>query len=480
MEIIFKHSRNGSNKYGVPSDLIVEKPSIPDKFLRSDRINSTILPDVSEFTVVRHYTALSKMNFCVDDAMYPLGSCTMKYNPRINEKIAGFGSFPASHPMESADKVQGCLQILHELSGMLCEITGMSEFSLSPSAGAHGELAGVMIMKKYFENRNENRKVMLIPDTAHGTNPATASMCGYTIKEVPSDKDGNVDMKILEEMTDENTAGMMLTSPNTLGLFDRNISAIAEILHKHGALFYCDGANFNAIMGAVKISDMGFDIMHLNLHKSFSTPHGGGGPGSGPVGVVKRLMDYLPVPRIVFNEGSYSISHKSDHSIGMIHSFFGNFSVLLRAWAYINTIGSAGLNEAGKTAVLNANYMKEKLKDYYYLPYKRNCMHEFVLSDEGLPNHITTNDISKRVLDYGFHAPTVYFPLLVHGAIMIEPTETESKESLDSFIDAMINIRKEINDSPELLLNAPKNTPVKRVDAVTAARKPVLRWKEPV
>ena len=457
--------------FEVPSHDVEDRHPIPDDFLN----DGVRLVELSEPDVVRHYTKLASMNFGVDSGMYPLGSCTMKYNPKIHEKAAALEDFSCLHPLCDDDMSQGTLRMIHDLSRYLCEITGMSRFSCVPAAGAHGELTGVMMIKKYFERRGERRTIILIPDTAHGTNPASVAMCGFETKEIPSTADGDVDMDALTAALDENVAAMMLTCPNTLGLFDRNIAGIADALHAKGALFYCDGANLNALLGRARVADMGFDLMHINLHKTFSTPHGGGGPGAGPVGATESLAPFLPVPRVEEREGIYHLDYEDTSSIGMIHSFCGNVLVLLKAYAYILSLGPDGIREAGENAVLNANYLLCKLKGSYSLPFDRLCKHEFVLSDEGLPDGVTANDIAKRILDYGFHAPTVYFPLLVHGAIMIEPTETESRETLERFADAMITIRREAETDPDMLKSAPHTTPVRRVDAVQAARKPVLK-----
>mgnify|MGYP003590470447 CR=1 FL=1 len=459
------------SSFKIPSYGIADADPIPDELLNS----GIDLPELSELEVVRHYTDLSMMNIGVDSAMYPLGSCTMKYNPKINERAAAMGGFASLHPLCGDESSQGALKLLHELGLYLSEITGMSRFSCAPAAGAHGELAGVMMIKKYFEHRKETRRFILIPDSAHGTNPASVAMCGFEVKEVPSTKEGDVDLEALASCLDENVAAMMLTSPSTLGLFDRGILRIAEMLHAKGALFYCDGANLNAVLGRASIAAMGFDLMHINLHKTFSTPHGGGGPGAGPIGSVEKLAPFLPGPFVSENDGTYGLDNGDDRSIGRLHSFYGNFLVCVKAYAYIRSLGAAGLKEVSENAVLNANYLLSKLKQYYDLPYQRLCKHEFVLSDAGFPNGVTANDIAKRILDAGYHAPTVYFPLLVHGAIMIEPTETESLATLDRFADAMISIRGEAETEPELVKSAPHTTPVRRVDAVLAARKPVIK-----
>lgn len=474
MSVIFEKSKPGKNGFHIPDNGLKDMAELPD-----DLVNDGIdLVDVNEVDVARHYTALSKMNFGVDCGMYPLGSCTMKYNPKINERMAALEGFSRLHPFSGDSLSQGALKLMYELSASLSEITGMAAFSLSPAAGAHGELTAVMIIKKYFEDRGEKRRVILIPDSAHGTNPASVAMCGFEVKEVPSTKEGDVDISVLEQMTDKNVAAMMLTSPNTLGLFDRNITVIADILHRNGALFYGDGANLNAVMGVAKIRDMGFDLMHINLHKTFATPHGGGGPGSGPIGVAPDLVRYLPVPVVRKSADGYFLDEACPASIGRVHSFYGNFLVFVKAYTYIRMLGAEGIRNACEHAVLNANYLLAGLKKEFNLPIDRTCMHEFVLNDEGMPNGVTTNDIAKRLLDYGFHAPTIYFPLIVHGSIMIEPTETENREMLDRFIEIMLSIKKEAAENPEMVKSAPVQTPVKRVDAVLAARKPVLKWEK--
>lgn len=474
MSTIFDKNEKGKNKFRIHGFDYQGLDKIPDEYIN----NSLDLTDVNETEVVRHYTKLSTMNFGVDTGMYPLGSCTMKYNPKINERLSSLEGLTNHHPLLDEELSQGSLEILYELANCLTKITGFDRFSLAPAAGAHGELTAVMVMKKYFEDINEDRKVIIIPDSAHGTNPASVAMCGFDVVTVESDEEGNVDLDKLAEILDKNVAGMMLTSPNTLGLFDNNILKISKMLHDNGSLFYADGANLNALMGIAKMKDMGFDMMHINLHKTFSTPHGGGGPGSGPVGVVEKLAKYLPVPIVVKDGEKYKLDYNLPDSIGRVHSFYGNFLIAVRAYIYIRMLGAEGLKEVSETAVLNANYLLLKLRNEFNLPIDRICMHEFVLNDEGFPNHITTNEISKRILDYGFHAPTVYFPLNIHGAIMIEPTETESKENLDKFVEAMKEIKKEAGEDPEMLKNAPHTTSVKKVDVVTAAKMPVLKWEK--
>jgi len=433
------------------------------------------LPDLSEIDVVRHYTRLSGWNFGVDTGMYPLGSCTMKYNPKINEAVAALPGFSNAHPLLPSGLSQGILRMMHELERHLAEITGMSAVTLQPAAGAHGELTGMLLMHAYHTSKGNPRSKIIVPDTAHGTNPASAALCKYQPVPVTSNSDGILDPSAIADIMDEETAGIMVTNPNTLGLFETHIQEIASIVHKKGGIVYCDGANMNAVMGIVRMGDIGVDLMHLNLHKTFSTPHGGGGPGSGPVAVQNFLEPFLPVPRVIKKDGIYSLSDDCPQSIGKIHAFYGNVGVMLKAYAYILTMGGPYLKKASQLAVLNANYVKESLKDIYDLPYDRPCMHECVFSDRNfVDNKVTTLDIAKRLIDYGFHPPTVYFPLVVHGAIMIEPTETESRDDIDQFIAAMKSIAEEAQADPAILHNAPQVTKVRRLDETLAARKPCL------
>ena len=472
-EIIFSKDTSKTNLNFIPK-LDIEggdlKEIVPEKLLRTD----LPIPNVPEVEIVRHFIRLSNKNYGVDTGMYPLGSCTMKYNPKINEIIVRLPNFSNIHPLQGEN--QGALEILVEISKLLEEITGMDGFTLQPAAGAHGELTGLLLIKKYFEKTNASKNKIIIPDSAHGTNPASAKMAGFAIIEIESNEDGEVPLDQLEfAMKQGDVAGIMLTNPNTLGVFDRNIVEITKIVHEYGGLCYYDGANFNPMLGICRPRDMGFDIVHLNLHKTFSTPHGGGGPGSGPIGVIDKLIPFLPEPCLFTTKEGISCKEHNPDSIGRIKAFWGNFGVILRAYAYIIALGKKGLENVGKISVLNANYMRMKLKEKYYLPYDRICQHEFVLSDRGIPNEVTTEDIAKRILDYGFYAPTIYFPLIVNGALMIEPTETESKSNLDKFIEVMFKIYEEAQNSPDLLKKAPHNTPVGRLDAVTAARKPILK-----
>jgi len=433
-------------------------------------------PGLSEIDVVRHYTRLSQWNFGVDSGMYPLGSCTMKYNPKINEKMAGLAGFAGAHPLLPSELSQGALRLMSELKRFLSEITGMDAVSLQPAAGSHGELAGMLIFHAYHESKGEARSKVIVPDTAHGTNPASAALCGYKPVPVKSNELGILSPEAVAEVMDEDTAGIMITNPNTLGLFEENIIKIAEIVHDKGGLVYGDGANMNATMGIVRMGDIGIDVQHLNLHKTFSTPHGGGGPGSGPICVKKHLEPFLPVPRVVEDDGVYSFSEDFPQSIGRLHAFYGNFGIMVRAYSYIITMGRDNLKKASRLAVLNANYVKEKLKGVFELPYDRPCMHECVFSDKFQKEYkITTLDMVKRLIDYGFHPPTVYFPLVVDGAIMVEPTETESKEDLDLFIEACKAIVNEAKLDPELLRAAPTRSRARRMDETQAARHPRLR-----
>jgi glycine dehydrogenase subunit 2 len=452
------------------------RAGIPSGLLRGP----VALPELSESDVIRHYTGLSRINFGVDTGFYPLGSCTMKYNPKVCEDVAAYEGFSAIHPLQPEETVQGALRLMLGLEAMLCEITGMGAFTLQPSAGAHGELTGVMIVKAFFKDRGEARTKVLVADSSHGTNPASAAYCGYEVVTVNSKEDGNLDLSDLRQKMGPHVAALMLTNPNTLGLFDRNICEITEIIHAGGGLVYYDGANMNPIMGKARPGDMGYDIIHLNLHKTFATPHGGGGPGSGPVGVVKRLAEYLPSPRVVEGAGRLSLGMGGPKSIGRVRAFHGSFAILVRAYAYIMALGADGLQDASECAVLNANYLMGRLKRHYDLPYDRACMHEFVLSGrrQAHGSGVHTLDIAKRLLDFGYHPPTIYFPMIVEEAIMVEPTETEGKETLDEFADAMARIAQECVEDPETVKSAPHSTPVGRLDNTLAARRPVLTWKQ--
>ena len=449
---------------------------IPESLLRKDAIG---LPQVSELEVMRHYKELSDRNFCIEKGFYPLGSCTMKYNPKVNELLASLEGFANLHPLQSDEDSQGALELMYNLQEKLKYITGMDAVTLQPAAGAHGELTGMMVIKKYFETKGEkNRTKVIIPDSAHGTNPASAKMCGFEIVEVKSNERGQVDVEALKGLLDENVAAIMMTNPNTLGIFEEQVLEISDLMHKNGSLLYYDGANFNAIMGWTNPALMGFDVVHLNLHKTFATPHGGGGPGAGPVGVVDKLKEFLPTPIVEKVDGKFIRNYNLPNSIGKVRSFYGNFGVLVRAYAYILMMGS-NLKLASADAVLNANYIKEKLKGYYDLPYDEPCMHEFVLSGEKQHHQgVSTLGIAKRLMDSNYHPPTVYFPLIVHEAIMIEPTESESKEVLDGFIETMIKIAREIEENPEEVLKSPQSTPIKKVDETLAARQPNLTFKE--
>ena len=483
--LIFELSKSGRKGYSLPEYASEHSTAeLPQALRRSEEAG---LPECDELTVVRHYTNLSHNNFGVDDGFYPLGSCTMKYNPALNEEVGALEEFAALHPQQSATSCQGALLVYYNLQKSLAELTGLSRFTLNPCAGAHGELTGLMIIRAYHDSRGDDkRRKVLIPDSAHGTNPASAAVCGMDVVEVKSLDDGTVDVDDLKAKIAEHAgevAAMMMTNPNTLGIFERNIPAIAQMVHECGALMYYDGANLNPMLGVARPGDMGFDVMHINLHKTFSTPHGGGGPGSGPVGVRKGLEDFLPTPRVEYDEQSdtFTIATDNEKSMGSVGNFFGNFGVVLKAYAWICSLGKEHIKEVGPLATLNANYIKQQLKDVYELPIEGVCKHEFVF--DGLKDKstgVTTMDVAKRLLDYGYHAPTIYFPLLFHEAMMIEPTESESKETIDSFIEVMRTIAREAKEQPELVKTAPHTTPIGRVDDVLAAKQPVLTYTKMV
>lgn len=445
-------------------------------FVREGEIG---LPSVSELEAMRHYKELSDLNFCIEKGFYPLGSCTMKYNPKVNELLAGLEGFINLHPLSEDEDCQGALELMFKLQEALKKITGMDAVTLQPAAGAHGELTGMMVIKKYFEVKGEIRKKVIIPDSAHGTNPASAHLCGFEVVPVKSNEKGQVDVEALKELLDSDVAAIMMTNPNTLGIYEENVLEISKLMHENGSLLYYDGANFNAIMGHTNPKLMGFDVVHLNLHKTFSTPHGGGGPGAGPVCVVEKLKDYLPVPTVAFDGENYYRNYNLKNSVGSVKGFYGNFGVLVRAYAYILMMGD-NLKEASENAVLNANYLKEKLKGAYLLPYDEPCMHEFVLSGEKQKheNGVSTLNIAKALMDENTHPPTVYFPLIVHEAIMIEPTESETKQVLDEFVDAMLKIAEVAKTNPEVVISAPHTTPVKRLDETLAARHPDLKYTQ--
>ena len=475
--LLFEMSRPGRVAYSLPE---CDVPGISGEAIPAHlRGEAPPLPEVSEVELIRHFTQLSMKNHGVDAGFYPLGSCTMKYNPKIDEDMGQLDGFAQTHPFQSADTTQGCLQLLHEMDTMLSEITGMAQVSLQPAAGAHGELTGLMIIKAYHEHRGDAKRTkIVVPDSAHGTNPASAAAAGFDVIEVKSNARGLVDTAALEALMCDEIAGLMLTNPNTLGLFEEDIRQIADIVHRAGGLLYYDGANANAILGVSRPGDMGFDVVHINLHKTFATPHGGGGPGSGPVGVKPHLVPFLPKPVVVKVEDHYVLDDNRPLSIGRVHSFYGNFGVVVRAYAYIRTMGPDGLKRVSEAAVLNANYIREQLKTDYALPYDRTCMHEAVFSGQRQKeNGVSTLDVAKRLIDFGVHPPTIYFPMIVSEALMIEPTETESRETLDEFIAAMKQIAKEAKETPEILREAPHGTPVSRLDEAKAARDMKLRYR---
>ncbi|MDE6228068.1 MAG: aminomethyl-transferring glycine dehydrogenase subunit GcvPB [Muribaculaceae bacterium] len=477
-KLIFELSRPGRKGYSLPADKFATDgmATIPTDLLRKSEPE---LPEVSELEVVRHYTNLSNKNFGVDTGFYPLGSCTMKYNPKINEELSNLTAFTSLHPLQSEKSVQGALELYWNLQRMLSNIAGLAEFTLNPYAGAHGELTGLMVMRQYHLSRGDKKRTkVIVPNSAHGTNPASAMVAGLEVVEVKSKPNGSIDVEDLRPLLDDTVAGIMMTNPNTLGMFETEILEIAKLVHDAGGLLYYDGANLNPLLGKVRPGDMGFDIMHINLHKTFSTPHGGGGPGSGPVGVAEHLVEFLPNPRVKKNDdGSFSITG-NETSLGSVSTFLGNFGVMMRAYAYILTLGKENIKNVGPLATLNANYIKESLKDDYLLPIEGVCKHEFVF--DGLKDKstgVTTLNVAKRLLDYGFHAPTIYFPLLFHESMMIEPTETESKETLDEFIEVMKKVAKEARETPDDVKNAPLTTIVRKLDETTAAKNPILSYK---
>lgn len=473
MKTIFEKS-NGTDGINL-TDEKINIDFLPKNLCRTADTN---LPQLSELDVMRHYKELSDLNFCIEQGFYPLGSCTMKYNPKVNELLASLDGFNI-HPNVSDDMAQGALKLMYNLQSSLLKITGMDAITLKPSAGAHGEMTGMMIIRKYFDSIGEKRTKVIIPDSAHGTNPASAKMSGFDIVEIKSNEKGQVDIDALKSVLDRDVAAIMMTNPNTLGIFEENVEEISKLMHENGSLLYYDGANFNAIMGYTNPKLMGFDVVHLNLHKTFSTPHGGGGPGAGPVAVVEKLKDYLPTPIVDFDGEKYFRNYDLKNSIGSVKDFYGNFSVLVKAYAYILMMGK-NLKHASENAVLNANYLKEKLKKYYDLPYDEPCMHEFVLSGERQKHEsgVSTLNIAKALMDGNTHPPTVYFPLIVHEAIMIEPTESEHKEMLDDFVETMIQIAQTAKENPEEILSAPHTTPVKKIDEVQAARHPDLKYTD--
>lgn len=478
-KLIFELSHNGRKGYTLPKLDVQSDPSlqdIPSKYIRNE---SPDLPEVSENEVVRHFVRLSTMNYHIDKGFYPLGSCTMKYNPKVNEKTSSMPGNAEIHPMEPEEAIQGALELMYNLSEMLREIAGMAAVSLQPAAGAQGELTGIMLIRKYHESKGKVRSKILVPDSAHGTNPASVAISGYKAVSIKSNQNGTVDLEDLRQHLDGEVAGMMLTNPNTLGIFETDIVKISKMVHDVGGLMYMDGANLNAIVGLVRPGDMGFDVVHINLHKTFSTPHGGGGPGSGPVAVNDKLKDFLPVPVIEKRGEKFTLSFDQPNSIGKIHSFFGNFGMHVRAYTYILSHGPDGLRNNSINAVINANYLLSKLRNSFVLPYSARPMHEFVLStDHQKDRGVKTLDIAKRLLDYGFHAPTIYFPLIVHEALMIEPTETETRETLDAFADALLKIDEETKSTPDILHSAPVTTPIRRLDDAYAARNINVCFKE--
>lgn len=479
-KLVFELSAEGRKGCSIPEldvpDVDVSK-AYAKEFLRKEPAE---LPEISELDFVRHFTTLSSRNYSVDTQFYPLGSCTMKYNPKINEKVARLEGFAKLHPLQPEETAQGFLELFYGLEKMLCEICGMDAFTLQPAAGAQGEFTGMLMIRAYHKARKNKKTKVLVPDSAHGTNPASAALCGYEVVSIKSNAKGLVDVNDLREKTTPDVAAFMLTNPNTLGLFEEQVQDIASIIHSVDGLLYYDGANLNALVGMCRPGDMGFDVVHLNLHKTFSTPHGGGGPGAGPVGVKEKLVPFLPVPAVEKKKnGSFFLNYKKPKSVGKLMTFYGNAGMLIRAYAYIRMHGKEGLKAISEHAVLNANYILHRIKDHYDVPYGTLCMHEFVASGRKQKEQgVRTLDIAKKLLDYGYYAPTIYFPLIVEEALMIEPTETESKQTLDAFADALIEISRAAEETPESVTKAPETLPVSRCDEVLAARKPVLKWKK--
>ncbi len=471
-KLLFELTDPGRVGYSLPQLDVPE--TLPAAVFRRDEI--TGFPELSEVDVVRHYTRLSTWNYGVDSGFYPLGSCTMKYNPKVNEQAARLPGFAELHPQTPDHLSQGALELMYVLQQDLGEVSGFPAISLQPAAGAQGEFAGILMIRAWLEANGQSRHKVIIPDTAHGTNPASAALCGFEV--VPVASDGVLNKEAVAAVMDEDVAALMVTNPNTLGLFESDIREICELVHAKGGLVYCDGANLNALMGISRPGDIGIDVMHFNLHKTFSTPHGGGGPGAGPVGVVEKLRPFLPVPVVVKTDNGFSLDFNLPHSIGRVKGFAGHFGILVRAYAYILAMGGEGLRRATELAVLNANYIRARLEGSYDLPYKQRSLHEVVFSEANLANDCHTLDVAKRLIDYGYHPPTIYFPLVVKGALMIEPTETESKQVIDEFCDALLAIAEEAKNAPEALKQAPVRARVRRLDETTAARKPKLRWTQ--
>lgn len=479
-DLIFEKSKQGRRGYLLPA---IDVPEMPlDSMISQNLLRAELLPipEIPEVEVVRHYVGLSHRNYSVDTGFYPLGSCTMKYNPKINEEVAKLSGFLKLHPFQSEQTAQGILKLMYELTWCLSEITGMAWGSLQPYAGAHGEFTGMKMFRGYFKKKNEmKRDVIIVPDSAHGTNPASAHIAGFRVVEISSDRRGMIAADALRPHLGETLAGIMLTNPNTLGLFEEDIKSVANLIHRAGGLLYYDGANLNPILGKCRPGDMGFDVVHLNLHKTFSTPHGGGGPGAGPVFVTKQMVPFLPEPVVNQTGDGYSLVSGSPDSIGSVSSFYGNIGVLIRAYAYLLSMGGDGLEGVANYAVLNANYLRARLKGVFDIPYGNICKHEFVMSARKLKEQfgVSAMDVAKRLLDHGIHPPTVYFPLIVAEALMVEPTETETKETLDDFVEVLMRIRRTAEENPRLVQEAPHATPVRRLDEVRAARHPVLRWR---